>query len=465
VDPAEVRARFGRPQLAPLWAAVRHRLERAGGGPVTSVRLRGLDAGHRVAVAELLGLDRVPGDTVVVSLARLDAVVGQAVPGLDARGVVEALGGPLVDRAALRAEAAGERAALWAWLDAHPQVTAEPALATWAAAVRAGGVVGGSVAATRRLLERALGVLAVLPADGRPLPSLAEAACGDPHALDDGTRLGSLVVRGLAALRGVDVPTDAEGRRGLWEAFGVAGDALSTAVLVAGLRHVAAEPVPDERFAEGPAGDRAAVAGGPAGDRAAVAGGPAGDRAAVAGEPLAATLTAWAAAGQAAWVTLAQLRASPPLRVGADIVWVVENPSMVAEALRRFGAACPPLVCTSGWPTLAGVELLRGLAAGGAALRYHGDLDGEGVRIAAHVASRTGAQPWGMTTADYLSAVAAEGPPVGRVTEAPWDPHLAAAMRARGVAVPQERTCARLLDAMAPAGGLSSPDGPGGRAH
>jgi hypothetical protein len=70
------------------------------------------------------------------------------------------------------------------------------------------------------------------------------------------------------------------------------------------------------------------------------------------------------------------------------------------------------------------------------------------VRIAAHVMARTGAVPWRMATDDYLLALggARVGTPVGRVTEAPWDGGLAGAMREHGLAVPEERVTARLLD-------------------
>ncbi len=125
---------------------------------------------------------------------------------------------------------------------------------------------------------------------------------------------------------------------------------------------------------------------------------------------------------------------------------VVENPSVLAMAVHRFGPACPPLVCTAGWPNTAAVTLLRGLRAAGAQLCYHGDFDGEGLRIAAYVIDRTGALPWRMSTADYLDAVTDHGPPPGRLTDAPWDPHLAVALAERGVAVPEERVAPVLLD-------------------
>jgi uncharacterized protein (TIGR02679 family) len=401
----DARRRFGRPELAPLWAELRRRLETSG-GVVSRVRVGPLDPAQRVAVADLLGLDRLPSTHVTVPVAKLDAVLRASPAGMGTREVVEALGGPLVDGAAERMAARHARAELWAWLEAHPQVAAEPSLGDWAAYVRAQGVVGGSVSRTRALLKQVFMVLAALPADGRPLPSLASAVTGDPHALDEGTRLAAYLLRAVATLRDQPAPADAAARRALWQRVGVADDMLSPTALVGGLR---------------PNGDGL----------------------------LAATLRAWADAGQACAVTLAQLQALPLTRVPHPVVWVVENPSVLAEGLRRFGVACPPVVCTSGWPNGAVITLLRQVAGGGAGLRYHGDLDGEGLRIAAHVAQRTGAQPWRMTAGHYLGALRPGGPRAGRVTEAPWDSGLAAALRHHDIAVPQEDVCDALLAAMA----------------
>lgn len=88
---------------------------------------------------------------------------------------------------------------------------------------------------------------------------------GDPHALDEGTRLSNTVLRALAALHGEPAPVDAAGRRDLSALHGVTGDELSTTV------------------------------------------------------------------------------------------HVVERPSVLAMAVHRFGPACPPLVCTAGWPNTAAV--------------------------------------------------------------------------------------------------------------
>lgn len=390
-------ALFDRPELAPLWTELARRYE--AGGEVRTVRLSGLTEPQRGALADLLGLARRPGQRATVAVVRVDDAVGRVL-GYGTRDLVEALRGPLRDRPAERDAAVAARARLWDGLSAHPVVAALPALQSWVDGLRRAGLIDGSVPATRVHTHRALAVLAALPAAGEPLPVLAERVLDDPHALDEGTRLGGTVLRGLAALHDQPPPADAGARRELWATHGVADDELSAVVLVAGLRPATTGT-------------------------------------------LACSLRAWADAGQAVAVTLAQLRTVTELPVDAP-VHVAENPSVLAMALSRFGPGCPPLVCTSGWPNTVAIGLLRALRAPG--LRYHGDLDGEGLRIAAYVLDKTGALPWRMTTADYLAAVGEQGPAAGRVTAAPWDPELAPALAARDIAVPEERVAGSLLD-------------------
>jgi len=401
---AEARRRFDRPELAPLWREARRRFEEA--VPIARLSLRGLSESERRAIADLLGLGRLPDPTCTVAVSALDRVLIGSPACLDTRGVVEAIGGPLADRTAERWARRVEREELWSWLAAHPVVTAEPALHPWVEGERRKGPIDGDVTRTRALLGRALDVLEAMPASGQPLASFAQQLCGDPHGLDEGTRLGGLVLRAVACLHDVEPPADAEDRRHLWELAGVACDAISTAVLVAGLR-------PDGSG------------------------------------PLASGLRAWTGAAQAVVVTLAQLRVDDLGDVHRELVFVVENPSMLAEALARFGGGCPPLVCTSGWPNLAAVTLLRRLAGAGIELAYHGDLDGEGVRIAAHVIAKTGARPWRMAAADYRSTVRPGSPAPGRITEAPWDAELAPAMRAAEATVSEESVIDVLLEDLA----------------
>ncbi|MFJ2609172.1 MULTISPECIES: TIGR02679 family protein [unclassified Streptomyces] len=409
-EPAPGDATLRRPELSPLWQTVHDRLST--GRPVTRIRLGPLDEPQREALADLLGLDRLPEPRPSIALARLDEAVTE-LSGRTVREVVSALVGPLGDRAGERRRHDDERAGLWSWLTGHDTVRAQPVLADWAASCRAAGLTGGSVDRTRALLTDALTVLAALPGQAEPLPVFAARVLnGHAHALDDGTPLSTLVLRALATLYDTAPPASAARRRALWTRAGVADDELSGTVLACGLRLV--------------------------------------------GDGLLARLAGLCAeAGQAASLTLAHVRnaGEPALPAGPapHVVHVVENPSILALALRRFGADCPPLVCTSGWPNSAAVQLLRLLADRGAALRHHGDFDGEGIRIAAYVQDKTRASPWRMTAADYRAALArtARGPHPGRITDAPWDAELAASMTEHGIAVVEELVADVLLDDLA----------------
>ncbi|MEV7142823.1 TIGR02679 family protein [Streptomyces tauricus] len=404
-EPAQAERTLSRPELRPLWQTVHSRL--SSGRPVTRVRLGPLDEAQREALADLLGLDRLPDPRPFVALSRLEEAVTE-LSGRTVRETVTELVGPLGDRASDRRREETERAELWAWLDDHVTVRAQPALADWTASCRAAGLVGGSPELTRTLLADALTVLAECPAQAEPLPVFAARILkGDSHALDDGTRLSTLVLRALATLHDTAAPESAADRRALWTRAGIADDDLSATVLVGGLRPVG----------EG---------------------------------PLARVTRVCAQAGQAASLTLAQLRAPGEFILApepAPVVHAVENPSILALAVRRFGPDCPPLVCTSGWPNSAAIHLLRLLADHGAVLRYHGDFDGEGIRIAAYLLDKTPARPWRMAATDYRAAVARtpHGPEPGRLTEAPWDPELTSAMAEHGTAVVEELVADVLL--------------------
>ncbi|MFE3873045.1 TIGR02679 family protein [Kitasatospora sp. NPDC059146] len=401
-----VRHPLDLPELRPLWSAVHDRLST--GRPVSRVRSGPLGDAGREALADLLGLDRLPDAEPTISLAGLDGAVLDAC-GRPVRDVVTAILGPIRDRAAERDRRTGQRDALWGWLAGHDVVTAQPALLEWVGHLRANGLVDGSPDRTRSLLTAALTVLAALPADGEPLPVLAARLLdGDSHALDDGTRLSGLVLRALAVLYDADLPDSAETRRVLWSRAGVADDQLSATVLAVGLRF----------DGEGPVARVSRIC---------------------------------ADAGHPVSLTLAQLRTPGDCTGPAGPVHITENPSVLALSLRRFGHHCPPLVCTSGWPNTAVIHLLRRLADDGASLRYHGDFDGEGIRIAAHVLAKTGAVPWRMAAADYRAAVSRVplGPDPGRLTPAPWDRTLVGSMAELRTAVVEEVVADLLLDDLA----------------
>ncbi|MCE0540751.1 TIGR02679 family protein [Kineosporia rhizophila] len=395
------------PSLRPLWQALHERL--SSGQPVSSVRIgKDWNENERTAVADLLGLERVPAPGRSLALSRIEAAVAE-IGGAELRVVVEQVVGPIGDRRSERSQAQDERRQLWAQLRSCPPVQAEPALLEWVSYLQASGLVGGSVPATQALVSQALSVLDALPVEGLPLPILADRVLHDPHALDEGHRLATVVLRGLAYRYGPELSS-----RGLWSRAGVDTDELSSTVLVAGL---------------------AARGGGSA----------------------PAVLRAAAAAGEAAVLTLQQVRNLGVAEWDTGIVHVVENPSVMAAALRRFGTRCPALVCGSGWPSAAGVLLLRRMAASGLPIRYHGDFDGDGLRIAAHLVAKVGAVPWRMTAADYDQAYARRpsGPDAGRVSDVPWDTELTARLRQTRTTVTEESVIDVLLE------DLSAALGPG----
>jgi uncharacterized protein (TIGR02679 family) len=170
--------------------------------------------------------------------------------------------------------------------------------------------------------------------------------------------------------------------------------------------------------------------------------------------PLARWLAEAAGARQPVVLSLANLRRwpVPPLPAGSE-VFVVENPSLIAEALRAGTRS--PLVCSSGRPTVATVTLLRQLGAQGALVYQHADFDPAGLSITAWLAARAATVPWHMDSSDYLDAVTvatAEPTITGPVPSTPWDGSLQSAVDRLRVPVYEEQIRERLFRAMEPSG-------------
>jgi uncharacterized protein (TIGR02679 family) len=396
-----------RPDLAPLVDELARRF--AMGDLPARISLQNLGSGGRRALADLLGLDRVPAATSTLAVGRIARAAAVESVG-DLRVVIEQLRGPLGDRRAELGAARQSRDALWTWIGSEaaslPIGTADDRR-RWVERVRAQGARGG-VDAHRRHMASAFAVLRGLPADGESLASLAADVLGDPHGLDHGHRVSSLVLDLVALAEHEPPPDDAEGVRLLWESVGVAPDPLSSSVLVLGLGAATTAP-----------------------------------------EPLGALLLASAEAVEPVVLTLSQLRRWPvaPLPTGTTAL-VVENPSILSEA-NRMGWRGPPIVCSSGRPSVAVVTLLRQLSAAGAVLLQHADFDPAGLGITAWLRARAGTTPWRMGAADYREAV--DGAVHARsrferLPATPWDPALHEVMAARGVAVYEEQVRATLLE-------------------
>lgn len=404
-----VRALLGGPRYQTVLAAARARCEEAG-ERARSFTLPDLDEPERAALAGLLGWPSLPSGPVRVSLGELDAAVARSAAGVSLREALVILGGPLPDRREERTQASALIEARWDETRRRLGSERRPDLLPWLEALRASGAVtrGARAAGIDEgpLLEQAVSAALRLPASGVLLQVLAAEVTGDPHALDAGRPLASLLLRAAATVAGwPEVPSGAAGRRGLFQEVGVDLDPLSSDVLVMGLQPT------------GPA-------------------------------RLARHLRESAEDGEPRRITLRELTGVELAVAPGTTVFVCENPAIVAAAATALGGGAAALVCLEGVPSTAASLLLAALHRSGAGLRVRADFDWAGLRIAAQVMARTGAKPWRFGRANYEAALAGglEGPPlVGAPAPSPWDEGLAAALARAGRGVPEELLVGELL--------------------
>ncbi|MGH9185337.1 MAG: TIGR02679 family protein, partial [Acidimicrobiales bacterium] len=281
-----------------------------------------------------------------------------------------------------------------AWAEARVALAeagfaAAPWAEPWLDDLRRNTLSGLAPARMVLLSRRAVVCIARLPVvTGDEMPvgrgDLASRFVGDAHALDDGTRLGTAVLRAIAAMLDRLYEGSPAGRRELWRAAGVLPDEVSATVLTYGL-HALRET----------------------------------------------------------HLTMRDVRRIAWGRVSARRVFVCENPR-VLEAAMDAGSR-QAIVCTQGNPNVVVTTLLDRLASAGCELCYHGDFDWPGLTIANHLMARHHCRPWRMGADDYEDALrdaaplAAElpalaGPPVA----ASWEPELTAAMARAGRVVHEE---------------------------
>ncbi|MEY9907029.1 uncharacterized protein (TIGR02679 family) [Catenulispora sp. MAP12-49] len=385
---------------------------------------------QRRALELLLGRPPGRGKSLTARLADVDTVLRES--GISPDGLVaavQALRGPI----AVRREV--ETAADRAWesaLEPLDRLAADrPDLTPWLQQVRATGLLKRQATdpiAGAGLAEQAARVLSALPHPGIVRPILAAQTVGHAHALDDGRPLTALVlsaIRSLTGLAASDTATS-EGRRDAWAGAGVAADDLSSRILALNV-----PPPRDEGF-------------------------------------LPRLLRLGAAAGQPLVLTLRDLNSLPTATttttttttdhtIAADLtgttISVCENPAVVSAAATALGSTCPPLVCLEGTPSVAANRLLRQLLARGANLRYHGDFDWGGIRIATSVfnlAEQSGAPaaPWRYDSAAYLEAVARRlgtALPQAKTRDTPWDPDLRHHIETHALRVEEEHVIDTLL--------------------
>lgn len=452
-DRAALERLLGSPATAWLLDRIRSRVLAAEGVPLTgTIVLNAPTPEQRAAVAALIGPSRRVSATLRVDLAAVEEVLRRGPWPAGLADAVEVLTGPVVDhRSAAAAETDAWRRIEQSVEDAvavHEAITDEASRERWrtwcargafkrmarAEADRTGGCP--PLEAGQLLGEQVVRVLAALPASGEPLSVLARRTVGDAHGLDADRPLGRLALVAVTAAFGA--PTSAS-RREVWSQAGVMLSNVSSTVLclgVSGAQH------PEALSALGHA--------------------------------TAVSLSAMRTARAPALLTIDQVRSGGVGAVAPDgVVHVCENPTVIELVADRWSAGAGPgeaeqspspvLVCTSGQPSAAVLDILDVLTSRGAECRYHGDFDWGGLRIAATVTRRVQWTPWRFSAESYLEAVDAHDLPsrplAGSPAASPWDPALAEAMTRAGLAVEEEAVADLLVTDLLGADLLGAPQG------
>lgn len=399
---------FDRPEMARATNAIVRALEQGHSGRVSIADPTDYE---RRAVDELLGRPPSRGKRLSIPLQPLGDVLVRAGLASGLEAAIAALRGPLRDRPSERDRESS------AWTRVFKQqgpVAQAMGLAQWLQGIEADGLLkrlsGRDPALGESLVARALDVIQCLPEKGIALSTLAAQRLGDAHGLDPGRPVASLVRRALIHLQGAGVQAGM-GDDALWASFGVlVGGGITSTALVLNL------PVDGDG-------------------------------------PLATVLQAAASVGEPMHLTLRQLLRDPlPGLAPGGILSVCENPAIVAEAANRLGPDCGPLICTQGQPSIAVSTLLGQQRVAGTIIRYHGDFDWPGIRIANGLVARHGCVPWRMGAVDYRAASSSGKGLTGDVVDAIWDPELADVMRKRGEVIEEERLVGILLEDLGGAG-------------
>ena len=382
------------PELAPLWTAIHDRLC-AGYDPssITRVHVPGLSL---TGVAKLRSwLDtstrRRRGPSTVGTGPKGTSVPVRellAVLGVDAgqltRLAESATGRLVVSRAAARRDAAQLRQDLWGY--ASEKLPGLPGLA---ARLRMAGI-GESDLPIRRLINALAEAVRRIPAEPPiSLAKLSHDCAGNPHFFDLDTVAGARLITAIAEITGQAEPTRPDLVRAFLLNVGVIADRLTATVLLYQVTAVGQGPI-DRRLRDSET-------------------------------PVA--------------LTLLDLTLQPPT-LATRILTVVENPSII-EAAMASGSHLP-LACTSGHLGSVDHALLQLAVDQGIQLRYAGDLDDSGLRIAEYVNQTYGAELVAMDAATVSAAGPAPSTVLLDPLPRPADSELAAALQISGHAVFQE---------------------------
>ncbi|KKM11089.1 hypothetical protein SY88_10160 [Clostridiales bacterium PH28_bin88] len=410
---------LNRPALSRLWREVKKKYESLGrvGG---RVRLSELTPVEQEAVSGLLKTNLTSG-SVSISLETLDRALQQSRFGHGLEDFLKATYGSSLRTRQERSDYSKRR---WEnfFIHLHGYAVSEPVKA-WLSELQSGRGSGyrsfimlynedyHGALETMRVCLTVLNDLPVISSNNLRLPVFSAAVTGDPHAFDRDTPLGRLLYYGVCAVLKITPADYSAAELGdVLEKAGLKNDGISSTVVAYGLLC-------------DPADLRAPMLFSAKENRI----------------PLILPLRFFD-------------REVPWLKEPA--VYVVENPAVLSALLdMASGRSLPPVICVSGQPSLAAVELLDGLARREVAMYYSGDFDLAGLTIGLNLHERYKDlfRPWFFDSAAYLSAK--PGSPIDEkdmrhisALEVPWDLHLPTTIVNNGYKVFQEVFVARMAD-------------------
>ncbi|MFF3337858.1 TIGR02679 domain-containing protein [Streptomyces flavidovirens] len=330
------------PDLRPLWQAISVRLAQGDdAGSIQTVRAELSRAGRamltgwlsRAQVSRRTVSLRIEAGATVIPVQRVLRALTMTPSEL--REVVEQNVGMIPPLAEERRRAAQLREDIWAYT-----ATVLPDTPRLTARLQARGVVDDRAGELRRLIDALARARARLPLS-RPatLARLSLNCAGDPHYFDlNDAGQGARLVLLAADMLGADLPDTPAAERALLARVGIVADSLSQTVLVLNVN--ATGDGPTDRSLRLAHEDQ-----------------------------------------RPAHLTLHDLTTHPPTLDRAQPWLVVENPSVIHEALMR--GVRSPIVCTSGTLTAVDHVLLSLARTRGISMEYSGDIDTGGRNIAA----------------------------------------------------------------------------------
>ncbi len=347
-------------------------------------------ASRRLAVGGLLGeRDLRPGQRRVISLESLTAKLQVRGPNLTPGSVAaHALKRRLATRAMAKVKRQNREASLREqFVQALPQTSStvsEDAAALWAN-LKVRGTITRLLnsSAPEGLLSQAIAVIHALPkpVERKDRRHLANTITRNPHALDHGSALASVVMSILTCSGHIEQGLRP---RSAWAAVGVACDDVLGGLIMLGVLPADWHVPPGVLITIPPR-----------------------------------------VLGSCDW---------PSPATSNDWIFVTENPSiLLAAAERAEQGTILRLVCTCGTPSAVEIGALARMSQSGWRFAVRADFDSAGIEhVNAMLKGISGALAWRMTTSDYLESIqqdSTEGVKLDSIPDTPWDSNLAETMR------------------------------------